>query len=181
MKRILSLLFLVSLLPFSGMAKDGAVFFARCECNRNQIIAGDSIFVDVVLYSNLPFRDAECLTKQPKIKGGTARALPMNRQRQQQKVRLESGIFYAIVWQRYVVGSDTPCNIQFPQMQFSAELLEYEEPQYDPFDPFGFFQRPQRKARTIKSQCKSDAYSLPVVARPKRSTQEVLSSGATVA
>lgn len=178
--RFLFLIFsiLCTILPVA--ANDGVEVFARYECQRDEIIQGDSIVVNVVLYSTFPFHSAECTTKKPKIKGGHSRLLPRRGERQQQQVRMGRGVYYAILWDSYVVGSAKVESIKFPELQFNIQLQEYETYQ-DPFDPFGFFSRPQRKGRILEGKCKCPAFLLPVIERPKRSTQEAISSGSQVA
>lgn len=179
---ILSLLaMLATTLPVHAADKDDIDFFARCESARTSITAGDSILVNVVLYSNHPFQQAECTTKNVKIKGGNVRSVPRRGDRQQQKVRLERGIYYAIVWQQYVVGSDKVEEIRFPEIHFDGTFVVYDsEEMYSPFDPFGFFSTPKRKSHNVSSRCKTEPFSIQIEARPKRSTQEVISSGARV-
>lgn len=162
-------------------AKDEIDFFARYECQKENIIKGDSTIVNVVLYCNQAFEQAQCTTKHPKAKGGSFKLLPQ-RGLQQQRVRLEKGVYYAIVVQRYMVASDEIGSIRLPELDFEGTFVIYDsEERYDPFDPFGFFGRPQRKSHTAKGRCKTESFSLPVIAKPKRSTQEVISSGGRVA
>ena len=182
-----TILFLLILLFCSAQAvqakgKDEVRFFARYECSKENVLVGDSVVVNVVLYASQPFQQADCKTKTPKIKGGHSRLLPSRGERQQQRVRLEDGIYYGIIWERYMVGSDEVESIRFPELQFEGTFIIYEdEYDYEPLDPFGFFSRPTRKSHTTEASCKSSTYTLPVVARPKRSTQEVISSGGQVA
>lgn len=179
MRHILILFFsILFILPVT--ANDGVEVFARYECQREELVQGDSIVVNVVLYSTLPFHSAECTTKKPKTKGGHTRLLPRRGERQQQQVRMGRGIYYAILWDSYVVGSAKIESIKFPELQFNIQLQEYETYQ-DPFDPFGFFSRPQRKGRILEGKCKCPVFLLPIIERPKRSTQEAISSGSQVA
>lgn len=179
MKHILITLF--SLLSLSTFATDKVEFFARYECAKENIIAGDSIKVNLVLYCDQPFESANCTTKTIKVKGGHSRTIDINN-RQQQRVKLSKGIYYAILWQGFVVGSDEVGNIKFPEVQFDASFVIYEnDNSYDPFfDPFGFFGNSRRKSHTVKAKGKADSYTLPVIEKPKRSTQEVISSGGRV-
>lgn len=170
--------------PTCKAADNGdADFFARYECQRENVTVGDSVVVQLVVYSRHPFHQARCLTQKPKIKGGKARELKLQGERQQQKVRLSDGVYYAILWSRYMAGSDDVCTIRFPEISFEAELVVYDQdsaPSYNPFDPFGFFSQPERKSRVVRSKCKSEEFTLPVQQRPKRSTQDVIKSGAKV-
>lgn len=172
---------IAAILPLQAADKDDIDFFARCESAKTSITVSDSILVNVVLYCNHPFQQAECTTKNVKIKGGNARLLPRRGERQQQKVRLERGIYYAIVWQQYVVGSEKVEDIRFPEIHFDGTFVIYDsEEMYSPFDPFGFFSTPKRKSHTMSSRCKSEPYTISVEPRPKRSTQEIISSGGRV-
>lgn len=183
MRQILTLLFALLLAAPSWAAdKDGADVFARYECQRQSIIVGDSILVNVVIYSNAPFRKAECNTKNPKIKGGTLRLLPRRGERQQQRVRLSQGVYYAIVWDSYMVSSTKVEEVKFPELQFTYEVeVAYGEEYYDPFDPFGFFHAPRRQTRPESGKVKCPAFNLPIIEKPKRSTQDAISSGSRIA
>lgn len=178
---LLTALFLA---PFAGYAAEedeGVVLFARYEPARETVTAGDSLSVNLVLYSNCAFQRAECSTKNIKIKGGRWRVQARRGDRQQQRVRLSDGVYYAILWDTYIVGSDKAGEIKFPQLQFDCvvEVLE-KEVYVDPFDPFGFFSSPRHKSHKAKASGKCPAFELPVVDRPKRSTQEIISSGGQV-
>lgn len=177
------LLTLFALLAFLPVAAEGTPdVFARYECARENIHVGDSVVVNLVLYSSLPFKEAKCTSKSKKIKGGESRLVERQGKRQQQRVRTAFGIYYAILWDSYVVGSERVEDIKFPELQFSCEVEVYEQEQsYSPFDPFGLFGRPQVKSHVESCRCIAPSYVLPIVERPKRSTHEALSSGGRVA
>lgn len=167
---------------FAAADDDDVVIFARYEPAQDSVIEGDSIQVNVVLYSNYAFLSAECTTKSIKIKGGESRLLTRRGNRQQQRVRFAEGIYYAILWDTYIVGSQKPGEIKFPQLQFDCEVEVLEPEVYvDPYDPFGFFSPPRHKSHKAKARCKCPAFELPVTTRPKRSTREVISSGGKIA
>ena len=42
-----------------------AVLFARYECKHNDLTVGDSMVVNVVLFSDIPFQQAEATSKSP--------------------------------------------------------------------------------------------------------------------
>lgn len=178
------LILLLSIFTFSTQAKskEKITFFAQYECSKASVTVGDSVIVSVVLYSSHPFQDVHCTSKSSKIKGGHARLILTRGQRQQQQVRHEDGIYYAVIWERFVVGSEAVGNINFAPLKFEGKFIVYDSDyEYEPLDPFGFFSRPTRKSHQANASCKSGKFKLPVVARPKRSTQEVLSSGGQVA
>lgn len=182
MRYLIVMLLSVLALSASAKTKEKITFFAQYECSKPNVTAGDSIVVNVVLYSSHPFEDVKCTTKSVKIKGGHSRRVVARGQRQQQQVRHEDGIYYAVVWDRYVVGSEKVETITFPPLKFSGQFIVYDsEYEYEPLDPFGFFSRPTRKSHQAEASCKTSKFKLPVVARPKRSTQEVISSGGQVA
>lgn len=184
---MLCLLALASTLSTSakGKPKEPEVrFFARFECQRDYLTVEDSVVVNIVLYSNVPFQSATTKTKDLKIRGGHSRKLPKRGDMQQQRVRMEDGIYYGIIYDRYIVGSDAVGEIRLPEIKFEAEVMIYDGEDYPeqfPFDPFGFFSRPQPRFHIVRAKCTSPAFVLPVKARPKRSTQEILSSGGRVA
>lgn len=180
---LITLLTALLLSPLAGYAAKGddVVLFARYEPSRDTLTEGDSIVVNLVLYSNCAFQRAECSAESVKVKGGHLRQLPRRGERKQQRVRLSEGVYYSILWESYVVGSEKVGDVKFPQLQFDCEVEVMESEVYaDPFDPFGFFSRPRHKSHKAKASCKCPAFELPVVARPKRSTQEIISSGRKV-
>lgn len=179
---ILTTLFLSPLAGNAADADEDIIIFARYEPASEQVVAGDSTKVNVVVYCNYAFQRAECSTKTVKVKGGHWRLQPRRGDRQQQRVRVYGGVYYAILWDTYIVGSDKPGEIKFPQLQFDCDVEAVEPEVYvDPFDPFGFFSSPRHKTHKAKARCKCPALELPVISRPKRSTQEVISSGGKVA
>lgn len=183
MKHLFIFIFCLSTLTTAATAKgnDDIDIFARYECQREHIYVGDSILVNLVIYANHPFMQAENTSKVTKFRGGHVRTISQRGERQQQKVRLEKGIYYAIIWQQYIAGSDIVENIRFPEQQFDVTLQVYNsEVQYSPLDPFGFFTQPQRKSHKVKSRCKSRSFSLSILPLPKRSTQEIISSGGKI-
>lgn len=60
MRKTLFILLLLISLPLS--AADKETLFARIMPDREQVYAGDSMLVSVVLYSSAPIAKAECLT-----------------------------------------------------------------------------------------------------------------------
>lgn len=183
MRQILIILFsLLNVLPSWATNEADIVVFARYECQRENVIVGDSVVVNVVLYSNVPFRKAECMSKNIKAKGGLSRLLPRYGERQQKRTRLSQGTYYAIVWDSYMVGSAKVEQVKFPELQFEYEVeVAYGEEYYDPFDPFGFFHAPRRQTRPENGKVKCPAFTIPFVEKPKRSTQEAISSGSRIA
>lgn len=183
MRQILITLFaLLYFIPSWAENETEVVVFARYECQRENVIVGDSVRVNVVLYSNVPFRKAECLTKNIKSKGGQSRLLPRHNERQQQRTRLSQGIYYAIIWDSYMVSSAKVEQVKFPELNFEYEVeVAYGEEYYDPFDPFGFFHAPRRQTRPENGKVKCPSFTIPFVEKPKRSTQEAISSGSRIA
>ncbi len=162
-------------------AKDNIRIFASYEPTHDEIIVNDSMLVNVVVYSSVPFRHIEMLSKNIKAKGGRMRLLP-NHELQQQRVRMEDGVYYAVVFQRYIVGSDNTGTISLPDLQIESEVIVYDTEELQPFsfDPFGFFRQTPRKGRSIKQKCKVENLRINVTEKPKRSTQEAMRSGARV-
>lgn len=163
--------------PKDQAPKDEVVFFARVVPEREQLFAGDSCLVNIVLYSSHDFADVEKKPEVVTVKGGRARLLPRRSSPVPFRVQMEEGIFNAVVWQQYVVGRDDVGNIRFSTPTFNATFAIIEMSD-DPFERFfGFGQRNQR---LVKAKCKLDAFTLPVVERPKRSSQDILQSGGSL-
>ena len=154
-----------------------AVLFARYECKHNELTVGDSMVVNVVLFSDIPFQQAEATSKSFKVKGGQARKLPEKRL-SQKRVRMEEGVFYALVLCSYVVSSEVVGEVVLPPQEFSATLVVYEQDHTDDFfSPFDFFVPKQRKYHTTTQKCKAEPLKIKVKEKPKRSTQEAIRSG----
>lgn len=179
---LITLLAVLTCLACRAADEDEVDVFAQYECKGDNVVQGDSIVVNVVIYSSQPFQRAACTTKNAKIKGGHSRLMERNFERQQQRVRLNRGVYYAILWDSYVVGSSAVENIKFPELQFDLELEVSDGEAYiDPFDPFGFFGRPKRRSHVVKRRVKTSPFTLPVIEKPKRSTQEAIKSGSRIA
>ena len=179
LNRLHLLLLLLSLAGLSLSARppqDEITFFAQIEHDNRPLYAGDSCVVSIVLYSPAPFRDVRCTSASLKVRGGHARLLPQG-QRTQQRVVKDNRFYMAMVWQQWVVGSEDVGKLQFSPLQFEGEFSKVEMPD-DPFDRF--FYGPQETGR-VKRKCKMNAYTLPVLEKPKRSTREILQSGGQVA
>lgn len=170
-------LLLLSATRLCAQTEKAATFFAKYEVERDALVAGDSMRVNLWLYASQPFRDVQLAAKTPKVKGGKARAVAMG-QRSQRTVRLPEGVFYEMLWQQYVVASEEVGEIRFLPTRLDAKLAIIE---YNP-DPFAqFFGEGTREVGLVKTKCKTPALHIEVKERPKRSTQEIIHSGGRVA
>lgn len=155
-----------------------AEFFAEISANRDSVIVGDSCVVSVVLYSNLPFESVEQSPRKVQFTRDL-RVTLLSTDRTQQQVSTARGMYYALVWQRYRVCRKDVGRIVWPQQQFTAELGIYEVID-DGFGGFLSFSPTMRLVEKRKTKCKTPKFSLPVVERIKRSTQDLLRSGRLV-
>lgn len=153
-------------------------FYAEISSNRDSLIVGDSCVVSVVLYANLPFESVEQAPRKLHFsKDLRVKELPTDRS--QQQVRTTRGVYYALVWQHYRVSRNDVGRISWPDLQFSAELGVYQV-EDDGWGGFFSFEPSVRLVEKRKAKCKAPRFSLPVVERPKRNTQELLRSGRQV-
>lgn len=155
-----------------------AEFFAEISANRDSVIVGDSCVVSVVLYSNLPFESVEQSPRKAQFTRDL-RVTLLSTDRTQQQVSTARGMHYALVWQHYRVYRNDVGHIVWPQQQFTAELGIYEVID-DGFGGFFSFSPTMRLVEKRKTKCKTPKFSLPVVERIKRSTQDLLRSGRLV-
>ena len=155
-----------------------AEFFAVISADRDSVIVGDSCVVSVVLYSNLPFESVEQSPRKVQF-ARDLRVTLLSTDRTQQQVSTARGMYYALVWQRYRVCRKDVGRIVWPQQQFTAELGIYEVID-DGFGGFLSFSPTMRLVEKRKTKCKTPKFSLPVVERIKRSTQDLLRSGRLV-
>lgn len=150
--------------------------YARFIPNQEQLYAGDSCLVSVVLYATLPFHQIKGKVEAPKIKGGRARLVAENH-RDQERVRTERGVYYRLILQQYVVGSETTGHINFPQQKYEVELGVYQTSHH----PFSFFfETPPQLVKTIGRKIVLPSFKLPVKERPKPSTQEMIRRGTPI-
>lgn len=157
-----------------GQEKEKLVFFARVEPDRQEVYTGDSCLVSIVLYANYPFKKIDDKQSQLRVRGGHARLLPMSTSRWQRQVQVENTLYYALVWQQYVVGSEKEGQTRLSGLHFKGEFsIIYESP--DLFDHF--FGNGRREVGQLTGNCQLTPYSLQFTHPPKRSTQEMLRSG----
>lgn len=155
-----------------------AEFFAEISADRDSVIVGDSCVVSVVLYSNLPFESVEQSPRKVQF-ARDLRVTLLSTDRMQQQVSTARGMYYALVWQHYRVCRNDVGHIVWPQQQFTAVVGIYEVID-DGFGGFLSFSPTMRLVEKRKTKCKTPKFSLPVVERIKRSTQDLLRSGRLV-
>lgn len=178
MKKLLcTLLFLCSSYAFSlAQSPYKPDCYAEVVPELNKLYEGDSCLVSIVLYANFPFHRIKSKLLPLQIQGGKARLVGKNEQHQE-RVHTPKGEFYRLVLQQYVVGKDTKGVISFPKQRYKVELGIYERVS----DPFSFFFGQQsRLVRTLSATVHLSPFSLSVVPRPKRTTNDMLRAGETV-
>lgn len=153
-------------------------FYAEITANRDSLIVGDSCVVSVVLYANLPFESVEQSPRNVQFPKDL-RVRLLSTERQQERVRTPRGVYYAMVWQHYRVSRNDVGRITWPALQFSAELGVYQV-EDDGWGGFFSFEPSMRLVEKLKAKCKAPRFTLPVVERPRRNTQELLRSGRQV-
>lgn len=158
--------------------KTKADFYAEISSERDSLVVGDCCLVSVVLYANLPFESVE---QKPRniVFPKDVHVTPIQTDRTQQQVHTARGVYYALVWQHYRVSRKDVGRIVCPEHLFTAELGIYQAVG-DGFLDFFSFAPSMRLVEKRKAICKTPKYSLPVVERPKRNTQEILRSGRQV-
>lgn len=170
---LLAILALLSCFPLSAQKTE---CYAEWLTSHEQLYAGDSCLASVVLYSNLPFLEVKGKIPPLRTKGGSARLVAENCN-QQERVRTERGLFYRLVLQQYVVRSEEQGKLQLPKQQYEVALGLYRTSN-NPFDLF-FGSEPQL-VKTLITNISLPTHQLPVVERPKRKTQDMISSGQRV-
>lgn len=178
-QKILLVGFLFSLFMVCRANKqDEVTFFARIIPEQNALFVGDSCLVNIVLYSSHPFSEVKSSPERLRVKNGHVRLLPHLKLRAQERVIVDNKIFYAMVWQRFVVSSDKKGEIRFASMKFIGEFMADEASTRLLEQFFGGLPHTPQK---IRSNCKLPVFSLPVKPRPKRSTQQMMSASNRVA
>lgn len=167
---LLTLLLFFSLLPLSAQK---AECYAEWITSHEQVYAGDSCLASIVLYSTLPFLEVKGDIPTLRTKGGRARLVAENRT-QQDRIRTKRGLFYRLVLQQYVVGSEEVGKLQLPKQRYKVTLGIYRANNH-PFD-FFFGSEPQL-VKTITTNISLPLHQLAVVSIPKRNTQDMIRSG----
>lgn len=180
MKRIYSILILLSCV-FSLSAKGGEPgFFARIIPDRQQVIAGDSMLVSVVLYAQYPIAEAECTNTLKITSKGKAtcksRRLPINRDATASRTRENGRIYYTLVMDQYVVAPSAATSFSIQPLKFKAKLQEVVS-MPDFFDQM-MGARPEYRTHQVSAT--SDTFTFEASPKPTRSTQEMIRSGATL-
>ncbi len=174
-KKLFSLLLLL-LLALPLAARDEATLFARIVPDREQVYAGDSMLVSVVLYSSLPIAKAECSTDF-KVKGKCKlRKLNINREATAGRTREGRNVYYTLVWNQYVVAPQQTGSFSVPAQKFKATLQQVVR-MPDIFDQI-MGARPEYKE--IDAQGSSESFTFEVKEKPLRSTKEIMKSGKVV-
>ena len=174
---------ILALFAFSTLtthAKDDNSLFVKVTTNNkdNEIIVGDSTVFSVWIYSIYPIGELKCNNNGDiKIKDCHVRKV-INHRRSQSRKYFNNTPYYCTLWAQYVVGSKKKGNYTFPSLDFSATLYLEQKQELDPFDPFGFFNKPTYKKQNKNVSSHSTKFS--IVAEPEKSTQELIRSGKTV-
>ena len=174
MRKVFLLLLLLINLPLGAAEKE--TFFARVIPDRQEIYAGDSMLVSIVVYSEAPIEKAECLTNFSVKEKCTMRKLDINRDATVSRVREGNHVYYTLVWSQYVFAPREAGNYTIPVQKFKASLRKVIS-MPDMFDQM-MGARPEYK--TVKVQGESKALTIRVVERPLRTTQEMMRSGSGV-
>ena len=180
MKRIYSILILLCCV-LSMSAKSGEPgFFARIIPDRQQVIAGDSMLVSVVLYAQYPIAEAECTNTLKITSKGKAtcksRRLPINRDATASRTRENGRIYYTLVMDQYVVAPSEATSFSIQPLKFKAKLQEVVS-MPDFFDQM-MGARPEYRTHQVSTT--SDTFTFEASPKPTRSTQEMIRSGATL-
>lgn len=169
MNKIISILFLL-LTSLSLQAQQKAEFFARILPDREQVYAGDSMLVSVVLYSTYPIAKAECSTHFD-IKGKCSlRKLNIDRNATAGRTREGKKVYYTLVWNQYVITPDKVGTYTIPTQKFKATLQQIVSMP----DMFNQMMGARPEYRNIKVQGEASTFKFEVTEKPLRSTQEMM-------
>ena len=180
MKRLFFFLLLLSATLSVAAKGSDAAFFARIIPDRQQVIAGDSMLLSVVLYAEYPIAQAECtnaFTITNKGKNACrSRRLSINRDATASRVRENGRIFYTLVLDQYVVAPSVAATYSVQPLKIKAKLQEVVR-MPDLFDQM-MGARPEYKAHDVNGT--SEVFTFEAKPKPQRSTEEILRSGATL-
>lgn len=176
MNKLLTYLILLCwALPMQGQKSSD--FFVRVLPDREQVFAGDSMLVSVVLYATQPIAKAECSTDF-EIKGGkcNVRKLSINRNATAGRSLEGRNIYYTMVWNQYVIAPQKPGTYYIPTQKFKATLQQVVSMP----DLFEQMMGARPKYRDINVQGKTNEFKFVVTEKPRRSTQEMIQNGGGV-
>lgn len=176
MMKHLATLWIALCLALPTMAAEKGELQIRIVPDRNEIYAGDSMLVSVVLYASAPIAKAECSTDFS-VKGKChVRKIDINRNATAGRVREGRKIYYTLVWAQYVVAPTRTGSFAIAPQKFKATLQEVVSMP----DLFDQMMGAQPKYRELKAEAASDTYNFTVTEKPLRSTQEMMQGGGTV-
>lgn len=153
-------------------AERKAELFARILPDREQVYAGDSILLSVVLYASDPIAKAESTTTFG-VKGkASVRKLNINRNATAGRTRENGRLYYTLVWNQYVVAPTQPGTYTVGVQKFKATLQQVIAMP----DLFDQMMGAQPQYREVKVQGSSPTFTFEVKQKPLRSTQEMMRS-----
>ena len=161
-----------------GAQEQQPTCYAKIELSPTPKYVGDSCFVNLVLYANLPFVEYHPKSSAKRdIKGGTFRHTGDGTVTDQQQVRDNGQTRFAFIARQYVLRCESTGKIELPTQKFEVQLGTYvvEEDPYDFFAPSRL-----RLVRRHRLKIKSPQQALEISERPKRTTREVMRSGQQV-
>lgn len=176
MKQFIILLLgvLFAVLPVSAAHAHDSDFFVRILSDREQVYAGDSMLVSVVLYAPHPITQAEAKDNF-KVSGGKCglRPLSINRNATAGRVREGQQVYYTLVWAQYVVSPSSTGKYKISSVKFDATLQQTVR-MPDLFDQM-MGARPEYKEISVSA--KSDVFTFEVKEKPLRSTRDMMRTG----
>lgn len=172
MNRFILSLFILTLIVLPVSAERKAELFARILPDREQVYAGDSVLLSVVLYASDPIAKAESTTTFG-VKGkASVRKLNINRNVTAGRTRENGSVYYTLVWNQYVVAPTQPGTYTVGAQKFKATLQQVVAMP----DFFDQMMGAQPQYRDIKVQGSSPTFTFEVKSKPLRSTQEMIRS-----
>lgn len=165
---------LFAVLPVSAAHAHDSDFFVRILSDREQVYAGDSMLVSVVLYAPHPITQAEAKDNF-KVSGGKCgfRPLSINRNATAGRVREGQQVYYTLVWAQYVVSPSSTGKYKISSVKFDATLQQTVR-MPDLFDQM-MGARPEYKEISVSA--KSDVFTFEVKEKPLRSTRDMMRTG----
>lgn len=163
-----------AVLPVSAAHAHDSDFFVRILSDREQVYAGDSMLVSVVLYAPHPITQAEAKDNF-KVSGGKCglRPLSINRNATAGRVREGQQVYYTLVWAQYVVSPSSTGKYKISSVKFDATLQQTVR-MPDLFDQM-MGARPEYKEISVSA--KSDVFTFEVKEKPLRSTRDMMRTG----
>ncbi len=174
MKRLLLLLQLfIFTATMLAEEKIKVELIAEMVTQTENIVVGDSTIVTLMLYSSAPVSKFTIKPEALHVKHAKVRPIKLRYYNNSSRVRKDGKIFYAMAAAQYVISPENRSTLTIPTLNVEATFY-FRKTSNTPFaDFFGY----GGETIEVTQKAKSTSINIPIVDKPKRTTQEMQGSG----